>query len=79
MKDYLKIQNSTFVRDMKSKAILNTDENGLAAFTRTRDTILREKKINMETKAQLKKLEQDMCELKELIAELIAIKDNHGH
>lgn len=77
--DTVKITNTEFVRDLNSKAVLNTDVDGLRQFQRTRDAVLKEKRDRMETKERLRQLEQSLTEIKQLLADIAALKEANGN
>ena len=66
----VKIPDTTFVRDIHSKAILNTDRKGLNEYLMKREIAKKQQSEKFETKERLDKLEQDMQEIKELILKL---------
>lgn len=75
MNQYVKIKNTEFVRDMQTKAVLNTDQQSLVDFERMRSKILMEKRNAHETKERLAQLEKDMAELKTLLSDIKILKD----
>jgi hypothetical protein len=75
MSEYVKIKNTDLVRDLKTKAVLNTDNQSVKEFDRQRQKILREKQQNADTKQRLEQLEQSMNEIKLLLMELKTLKD----
>lgn len=75
----VKIQNTEFIRDMSSQAVLNTDVHGLSEFERMRAKLRSERRSHHETKERLQNLEHSMAELKVMIADLLALKDSRGH
>ena len=66
----VKIPDTTFVRDIHSKAILNTDRKGLNEYLMKREIAKKQQNEKFETKDRLDKLEQDIQEIKELILKL---------
>lgn len=66
----VKIPDTSFVRDIHSKAILNTDRKGLNEYLMKRDIAKKQQSEKIETKERLNKLEQDIQEIKELLLKL---------
>lgn len=66
----VKIPDTSFVRDIHSKAILNTDRKGLNEYLMKREIAKKQQSEKFETKDRLDKLEQDIQEIKELILKL---------
>lgn len=78
MSHYVKISNTELVRDMKNKAILNTDRQEIDTFERNRKRILSEKRASQEAKERLEQLEKDMNDIKLMLSELKNLKDRHS-
>ena len=70
----LKVENSHFVRDTHSKAILNTDKNGLNEYYMKRELAKKEKTEKEETKYRIAKLENDIQDIKNLLIEIAALR-----
>lgn len=66
----VKIPDTTFVRDIHSKAILNTDRKGLNEYLMKKEIAKRQQSERAEERERLDKLEQDIQEIKELILKL---------
>jgi hypothetical protein len=66
----VKIPDTTFVRDIHSKAILNTDRKGLNEYLMKKEIAKKQQSEKFETKERLNKLELDMQEIKELLLKL---------
>ena len=66
----VKIPDTHFVRDIHSKAILNTDKKGLNDYLMKRDVAKKQQSEKNETKVRLDKLENDMQEIKELLLKM---------
>lgn len=64
-----------YVRDVDSKAILNTDRNGLEKYYMDREIAKRQRLEQVESKNRLDKLEQDMQEIKQLLLQIATIQD----
>jgi len=66
--------NNKLVRDVHSKAVLNTDRNALQEYYAKRDMIKKEQEEKSETKMRLAKLESDMQDIKNLLIEIAALR-----
>jgi hypothetical protein len=66
----VKIPDTTFVRDIHSKAILNTDRKGLNEYLMKKEIAKKQKNDQNESKNRLDKLEQDIQEIKELLLKM---------
>jgi hypothetical protein len=66
----VKIPDTPFVRDIHSKAILNTDKKGLNEYLMKREIAKKQRSEQDETKGRLEKLEQDIQEIKELLLKM---------
>ena len=66
----VRIPDTSLVRDIHSKAILNTDRKGLNEYLMKRDIAKKQQSEKVETKERLDKLEQDIQEIKELLLKL---------
>ena len=71
----VQVNDSTFVRDTHSKAILNTDINGLNEYRMKREIAKRQQEEKQQDKARLDKLENDMQEIKQLLQVIAANQD----
>ena len=71
----VQVNDSTFVRDTHSKAILNTDINGLNEYRMKREISKRQQEEKQQDKARLDKLEEDMQEIKQLLLQIAANQD----
>lgn len=63
--------HDNLVRDMNSKAILNTDRLALQDYYQKRDLAKRELSEKNESKQRLDKIENDMADIKNMLAQLI--------
>lgn len=61
------IEGTNLVRDISSKAILNTDKAGLQEYLMKREIAKKQQLEQNETKNRLSKLEEDMSEIKSLL------------
>ena len=76
---YAKVKDhDNLVRDMNSKAVLNTDRDGLQQFQNTRKRLLAQKNEHQDTRIRLQKLEEDMQEIKQLL-QVIAMRGTNGN
>jgi hypothetical protein len=76
--NFVKIENTEYVRDMSTQAVLNTDRQGLQQFQNTRKRLLAQKNEHHDTKNRLQKLEEDMQEIKQLL-QVIAMRGTNGN
>ena len=63
--------HENLVRDMNSKAILNTDKLALQEYYQKREMAKKELSEKTESKQRLDKIENEMAEIKDLLRELI--------
>ena len=66
----VQITDTSFVRDIHSKAILNTDKKGLNEYLIKRDIAKKKQLEESESKKRLEKLEKDIQEIKELLLKM---------
>jgi hypothetical protein len=76
--NFVKIENTEFVRDMSTQAVLNTDRQGLQQFQNTRKRLLAQKNEHEDNRIRLQKLEEDMQEIKQLL-QVIAMRGTNGN
>ena len=77
---YAKVKDhDNLVRDMNSKAVLNTDRVGLQDYYLKRDSVKKEQSEKLETKHRIEKIEKDMSEIKELLREIAMKGNNNGN
>jgi len=77
---YAKVRDhDNLVRDMSSKAVLNTDKEGLQEYLRKRDLAKKQQEEQFETKNRLEKIEQDMSDIKILLKELVNLRSKDGN
>jgi t-SNARE complex subunit (syntaxin) len=68
---FAKVQDhDNLIRDMQSKAVLNTDKAGLQDYLQKRDQAKKELSEKAETKQRLAKIEEEMSEIKYLLREI---------
>lgn len=63
------------VRDIHSKAILTTDKNGLNEYLMKKEIAKKQNEEREETKIRLKKLEEDMNDIKNLLSEIAQLRN----
>jgi hypothetical protein len=63
--------HDNLVRDMNSKAILNTDRLALQEYYQKRELAKKELSEKTESKQRLDKIENEMSEIKNLLTQLI--------
>ena len=72
---YAKVKDHNhLVRDMSSKAVLNTDKAGLNDYMMKREIAKKQQNEQSETKMRLAQLEQDMSEIKNLLFEIAQMR-----
>jgi hypothetical protein len=72
---YAKVKDhDNFIRDMNSKAVLNTDRAGLQEYYQKREVAKKEQSEKMETKQRLAKIEEEMSEIKDLLREIALMR-----
>ena len=77
---YAKVtDHNHLIRDMNSKAVLNTDRIGLQEYYKKRDVAKKEQSEKIETKQRIDKIEKDMSEIKELLYEIAKKGVNNGN
>jgi hypothetical protein len=67
-------EHKNLVRDTHSKAVLNTDRNGLNEYLMKREIAKKEQEEKSETKMRLAKLEEDMNDIKRILVEIAEIR-----
>jgi hypothetical protein len=72
----VQIPDTPYVRDIHSKAILNTDKKGLNEYLMKRDIARKQKGEQEQTKERLEKLENDIQEIKELLLKMSSTNGN---
>jgi len=72
---YAKVKDHNhLIRDMNSKAVLNTDKAGLNDYMMKREIAKKQLSEQSETKMRLAQLEQDMSEIKNLLIEIAGMR-----
>ena len=64
------IPETNFVRDINSKALLNTDRKGLEEYLMKKEIAKKQNLEAQETKQRLSRIEEEMSEIKKLLKEL---------
>ena len=70
--------HDNLVRDIHSKAVLNTDRNGLNEYYAKREQLKREQQEKMEMQIRLGRLEEDMSDIKNMLFKLLEIGNKNG-
>jgi hypothetical protein len=76
---HVKVENSPFVRDIHSKALLNTDTRGRDEYLMKRELAKKQQAEQIETKQKIEKLEEDVTEIKTLLRELVQMRKSDGN
>jgi hypothetical protein len=72
---YAKVKDHNhLIRDMNSKAVLNTDKAGLNDYMMKREIAKKQQEEQSETKMRLAQLEEDMTEIKNLLIEIAGMR-----
>lgn len=73
--EYVNIKDKNYlVRDINSKAILNTDKRALEEYQLQKKIVKKQIEEKEETKMRLIKLEESMDELKSLLVEIAQLR-----
>ena len=70
MTQHVRIGDTALIRDIHSKAILNTDKAGLNDYLMKREIAKKQQAEQVQNKDRLTKLEEDMSEIKNLLVQL---------
>jgi t-SNARE complex subunit (syntaxin) len=70
----VQIENSNLVRDIHSKAVLNTDRRGLEEYLTKKEVAKKQQQDQLETKQKLAELEKDMAEIKSLLRDIAELR-----
>jgi hypothetical protein len=71
MNQHVQISDTALIRDIHSKAILNTDKAGLNDYLMKREIAKKQYAEQVQNKDRLTKLEEDMSEIKNLLVQLV--------
>jgi hypothetical protein len=66
----VQIKDTKLIRDIHSKAVLNTDRTALNEYYVKKEIAKKQNKEQLETKEKLAQLEKDMMEIKQLLIEI---------
>lgn len=70
----VQIRDSKLVRDMHSKAVLNTDRAALNNYYDKKEIVKKQNEDQSETKRKLIRLEEEMQEIKLLLLEIADLR-----
>lgn len=76
MSDYVQIPGTTFVRDIKSMALVNKDSTGLEDYKMKRRLLATQKDEINKVKADMENIKQDMQEIKQMMLQLLGKGSN---
>ena len=72
---YAKVKDHNhLIRDMNSKAVLNTDKAGLNDYMMKREIAKKQQEEQSETKMRVAQLEEDLTEIKNLLIEIAGMR-----
>jgi len=74
MTTHVRIEDTALIRDIHSKAILNTDRAGLDEYLMKREIAKKQQAEQVDTKDRLDKLENDMSEIKSLLRDIAEMR-----
>jgi hypothetical protein len=70
----VQIKDTRLVRDIHSKAVLNTDRAELNNYYAKKEIVKKQQEDQTETKIKLSQLEEDMREIKKLLFEIADLR-----
>jgi hypothetical protein len=73
----VQIPDTTLMRDTSSKALLNTDRAGLNDYLMKREVAKKQNLAQIETKQRLDKIEEEMSEIKHLLAKIADMRGSN--
>lgn len=76
---HVPIKDSKYIRDISSKAVLNTDRQGLDEYFAKREIARKIQAEQNETKERVTRIEQDMAEIKMLLQQLLGQRDTNAN
>jgi len=79
MSNLVKISDTNFVRDIHSKAVLNTDKKALDEYLMKKEIAKKQQEDSEETKYRLQLIETDMQELKQLLLDIKSMRTSNGN
>ena len=71
MMTHVRIEDTSLIRDIHSKAILNTDKAGLNEYLMKREIAKKQQAEQLQNKDRLDKIENDMSDIKNLLVQLV--------
>jgi len=74
----VQVEDTPYVRDIHSKAILNTDIVGLQNYYVQRDLYKKEQAEKIQANIRLTQLEEDMSEIKMMLRQLVTKEMSNG-
>jgi hypothetical protein len=74
MTTHVRIEDTALIRDIHSKAILNTDRAGLDEYLMKREIAKKQQAEQLANKDRLDKLENDMSEIKSLLRDIVEMR-----
>jgi len=74
MTTHVRIEDTSLIRDIHSKAILNTDRAGLDEYLMKREIAKKQQAEQVANKDRLDKLENDMSEIKSLLRDIAEMR-----
>ena len=74
MTTHVRIEDTALIRDIHSKAILNTDRAGLNEYLMKREIAKKQQAEQLANKDRLDKLENDMSEIKSLLRDIAEMR-----
>jgi hypothetical protein len=79
MGNVVKITDTNYVRDIHSKAVLNTDRKALDDYLMKKEIAKRQQEESEETKQRLQMIEKEMQEVKQLLLDLKSMRTSNGN
>lgn len=79
MTNYVKIVDKPLIRDLNSKAVLNVDKNGLNDYLAKRDFLRKKSEEELLLKKRLSTVEDDLKEIKNMLNEIIQLRNLNGN
>ena len=70
MTQHVRIGETALIRDIHSKAVLNTDKSGLNDYLMKREIAKKQQAEQIQTQSRLERLESDMTEIKNMLCEI---------
>jgi t-SNARE complex subunit (syntaxin) len=68
------IPETRLVRDIHSKALLNTDRRALDEYHMKREIAKKQQSEVSETKQKIEQIEQEMAEIKNLLKDIVSLR-----